>query len=85
MLALLVTGFGAGAAVLFSLKRPGTRIAGWAAALLTSTAAILALADFIFARSSGSLASNDVPWLNITLIALAIVFWLGRGRERQNS
>ena len=85
MIALLITGLASGGAVLFSLKEPGTPTLSRAAAVLTTVAAAIAIGDFIAARYAGLLGSHDVPWLNITVIAVATVFWINLGQKTRGT
>ncbi len=48
---------------------------------LTLTAAILAIAEYAISRYFGWLGSGDIPWLHITVVALAVLYFATRRQQ----
>ncbi len=82
MLTLLLVGLASGIAIVVRLRKPVASGSSWLALILTVAAAAIAIVDFILARYGGSLGSRDVPWLNISIFASAVLFWVNRQEER---
>jgi hypothetical protein len=84
MFVLLVFGLISGAAVLFGLRRSNALIGTHLVTVITVTAAAIAVVEFIAARYMDWLGSRDIPWLNITVVVSAALYWATRRQIGHN-
>lgn len=73
-LILLALGLIASAAVLISLRRPGSPTNQLTVSIFTGLAVVVAVANYLLSRSMGWLGYRDVPWLNVTVAIVGIQY-----------
>ena len=73
-LLLLLSASAAATCVLLSLWRPGFVVRRTTTTVLAGFAATVAVGDYAVARYTGELGARAVPWLNITVLAVGILY-----------
>jgi hypothetical protein len=82
VLLLLLLAVAASVGVLLSLKRDHTARWPKPVSALVTAASLVAIADYGISRHVGRLGPQDIPWLNITIIVVAVLYLANRPQWR---